>query len=160
MNLPTNIILTAVFLLIVNPALAETPAASASPAAAAKEQSKEGTRLEELFIWKASEELRLPPEQEQKFADTIRALNSRRRKASESMEQAIQALSGVKTKQEAEKLTAAYKSNLREVHAVQIAELDQLKKIIGAEKLARYLVVKNEITEKLKSLMTAPQAKK
>jgi hypothetical protein len=130
-------------------------ASPSSPAPqAAPHKEKEGTRVEELFIWKASEELRLPPEQELKFAETVRELNARRRKATDTMDQTILSLANAKTKAEAEKLTANYKSELREVHAAQIAELDQLKKVLGAEKLARYLVVKNQITDKLKTLIS------
>lgn len=143
-----KIAIVSAVLSISNFASAETPAAT-SPS----KENKEGTRLEELFIWKASEELRLPPDQEAKFADTIRELNARRRKVNEAMEHSIQALNGAKTKAEAEKLTAAYKAQLKEVHAVQLAEFDQLKQIIGVEKLARFLVVKNEITDRLKALM-------
>ena len=113
-------------------------------------------RLEELFIWKASEELKLPPLQEQKFTDIIHKLGVRKRNAAEILNRVSRELDSVKTKLEAEHSLKRYHEALKEYQAIQLAEFDQLKSLFGAEKLARYIVVKTELSEKLKTLLSAP----
>ena len=130
------------------------PASSQSPAS----DSKERARLEELFIWRTSEELKLQPNEEQKFTDVIHELNKRRRDANARMDDALTALANAKTKVDADKALAAHRSALRETQAVQNAELDRLKPLLGSEKLARYVVAKSSILEKLKTMLAAPNA--
>jgi Spy/CpxP family protein refolding chaperone len=128
-----------------------------STAAAGATDSKERTRLEELFIWKTSEELRLAPADEQKFTDAIHDLNKKRKEANAKMDAALTALASAKTKVEAEKALASHRAALRDSQGVQNAELDRLRPLLGPEKLARYVVAKNSILEKLKSMLAAPQ---
>jgi hypothetical protein len=113
-------------------------------------------RIEELFIWKVSEELKLPPAQELKFTEVIRSLGVRKRNATEAMAEVTRKLDAAKDKSEAERSLKKYHEALREFQAVQLAEYDNLKGLLGAEKLARYLVVKSELNEKLKTLLSNP----
>lgn len=123
--------------------------------AVTKTDSKERSRLEELFIWKASEDLKLPPQDESKFTDIIKSLNVARRAAGEEMDAAYKDLEAAKTKAEAEKALARHRAALKQVHAVQTTELDKLKPLLGPEKFARYLVVKNTLLEKLKTMLSS-----
>jgi hypothetical protein len=125
-------------------------------AVAGPENEKARTRLEELFIWKTSEELKLPPEQEQKFSEIVHALGARKRKASERMEKAVAALDAAKGKPAADKALAQVRETLTEYNSIQLAEFDQLKSLIGSEKLARYYVVKGALSDKLKAMLSAP----
>lgn len=118
--------------------------------------SRERARLEELFIWRVSEELRLAPTEEMKFTEAIHSINQRRREANAKMDQAVRGLSGVKTRAEAEKALSAHRAALRETQAAANAELEKLKPLLGAQKLAQYLVVKNSILEKLKEMLASP----
>lgn len=117
---------------------------------------KHSSRLEELFIWKISEELKLTPDDEPRFAKIIRSLNTQRRKATDDMEQAVQKLQSAKTKAETEKALALHRKALAAYQESQLDELDRLKKLMGPEKLARYLIVKNQINEQLKTLLSSP----
>lgn len=135
-------------------ATASWAAAPQSPAA----DSKERARLEELFIWKTSEELRLAPADEQKFTEAIHDLNQRRRAANARMDAALAALASAKTKAETDKALSEHRAALRDTQAVQTAELDRLRPLLGSEKLAKYIVAKSSILEKLKSMLAAPGA--
>lgn len=115
-----------------------------------------GSRLEELFVWKVSEGLELPAEQEVKFTETIRELNLQKKKAAEALEESVSQLAKAKTKLEVDKALAAHRKALKAHHDIQLAELDRLKSLFGSEKLARYLVMKSELSEKLKELLSAP----
>ena len=122
------------------------------PAAASKERS----RLDALFIWKTSEELKLDAPTEQKFTEVIESLNARRRAANLKMDESLAQLSHAKTKAEAEKALNAHRAALREVQATQSSEIDRLRPLLGPEKLAQYITVKNFILEKLKTMLAAP----
>jgi hypothetical protein len=139
-------------------AAARTAASSTSKAVVSRstDESKERSRLEDLFIWKTSEELKLAPADEQTFTDVIHDLNKRRHQANAHMDSALARLSSAKTKAETEKALAAHRAAVKEAQAVQIAELDRLKPLLGPEKLAKYIVTKNSILEKLKAMLAAP----
>lgn len=145
--------------------IAAAPTASLAQAAkktlpptanASTTDAKERNRLEELFIWKTSEELRLAPNEEQKFTEAIHQLNQRRKEANAKMDAALSALSAAKTKVEADKALTAHRAALKDMQAAQTAELDKLKPLLGSEKLAQYIVVKNSILEKLKTMLAQP----
>jgi hypothetical protein len=121
----------------------------------ASADSKERSRLEDLFIWKVSEELKLQPAEEVKFTETIRALNIDKKKAAEQLDDASRGLSQASSKASAEKALVRYRKTLGAYQSVQLKELDRLKTLLGSERLARYIVVKNEITEKLKVLLSS-----
>jgi hypothetical protein len=149
-----------------------------SPEHAPSSPEQGRSRLLELFIWKTSEELKLPTDVENKFGDIVRHLNEKRKANAERMEKAIQRLDGLTqgpaeaspasptgaqaptaTKADPKILDAAlteYKKALQEYQKLQTDELLQLKAILAPEKLARYLVVKNELTEKLKTFLSKP----
>lgn len=147
-----------VFQILIAVALAAPIAHATTHDAVTKTDSKERSRLEELFIWKASEELKLPPQDETKFTEIIKALNVSRRAAGDEMDAAYKDLDAAKTKAEAEKAVARHRAALKQVQAVQTAELDKLKPLLGPEKLARYLVVKNTLLEKLKTMLSSAPA--
>jgi hypothetical protein len=153
-------------LLVASAALAEHPPTS-------PEQGR--SRLLELFIWKTSEELKLPTDVENKFGEIVRHLNEKRKANGERMEKAIVRLDQLTqsqstteastsptpgaTKPDAKVLDAAlteYRKALQEYQKLQTDELTQLKAILPPDKLARYLVVKNELTEKLKTFLSKP----
>lgn len=136
--------------------LASEATSAATSVAPSDKSAKERSRIEELFIWKASEELKLSAADESKFTTIIRANNTRRRAANVKMDTALSELSKSKTKQEADKALSLHRAALRELQQLQTGEIDQLKPLLGSQKLAQYLVVKNTILEKLKVLLSAP----
>lgn len=111
-----------------------------------------------LFIWKASEALKLPPEQEQKFTQVVHELNARKKQMSQKMDEAIKGLDAAKTKAESEKALKSYRDALKNYNSVSIDELDRMKPLLGVEKLARYLVVKSELSQQLKALLSGDKA--
>ena len=122
---------------------------------AASEQSlvdREKRRLEELFIWKMSEELKLPVEVESSFAETIRSLNREKSKSLSDIESALVAIDQAKTKTESEKAVKRYEKAIRKFGDVPIREVSRLRKVLGSERLSRYLVSKSQMAEKLKAM--------
>ena len=129
------------------------------------------SRLLELFIWKTSEELKLSTDVEAKYGELIRSFNERRRANGDRMEKAIARMDELtkpaaqtdatpaQTKPDKKAIEAAlaeYRKAVGELQKLQNDEINQLKAILPPEKLARYLVVKNEMTEKLKTFLSKP----
>lgn len=141
------------------PTSASTSAAKISPAASDEELvAREKRRLEELFIWKMSEELKLPVETEGSFAEAIRSLNREKAKANVAVAEALNAIDKAqnsdraKSKKEIEKAVKLYESAWRQYGALPLREVSRLRAILGPEKLGRYLVAKSVMAEKLTAL--------
>ncbi len=113
---------------------------------------REKRRLEELFIWKMCEELKLPVEVESSFAQAIRALNQEKSKSLADIEAALIAIEQAKTVADSEKAVKRYEKAIRKFGDVPIREVSRLRRILGAERLSRYLVSKSQMAEKLKAM--------
>lgn len=133
-------------------ALLAVPSAMADSAA-----PKHRTHLDELFIWKMSEELKLPPEEELKFSEIISGLNAQKRELYERLDEAVKKLAQANGTKAAEAALTAHRKLIGEQQALQTKELDSLRSLLGAERMAKYLVAKNELTERLKAMLTTPQ---
>lgn len=122
---------------------------------------RERRRLEELFIWKMSEELKLPLEKEKPFADTMRSLNREKAKASLEVTKSLEALNRAqalsdptKSRAAVEKAVKAYEKAVRAYGQLPIREVARMRGLLGSERLGRYLVAKAQMAEKLMALST------
>lgn len=110
------------------------------------------SRLEELMLWKMSDELRLSPADEKAFGDAVRDLNRRKTSLTERLAADLDALKAAKDKERAPALTR-YRKTLREAQDLPLEELDRMKKLLGEEKLVKYLDVKKDLADKVKALL-------
>ncbi|HRK07953.1 MAG TPA: hypothetical protein PLZ57_09320 [Pseudobdellovibrionaceae bacterium] len=122
---------------------------------------RERKRLEELFIWKMSEELKLSVDTEVTFAEALRGLNREKSVALTELNEALMAL-GEATRREKTAGVASlsqamsrYEKAVRRYGEVPVREVARLKPILGAEVLARYLFAKSQVTEKLLAISTS-----
>jgi len=129
-------------------AAADIPSASTSSMAAPKKN-----QLEELFIWKLSDELRLGPAEEKKFAELVRGLNQKKLSGSQKIEEKTKALSSAKTDKDRESSLRALRKAHQDYNQLSVTELDEMKKLLGLERLVSYLEIKQELTAKVKSLL-------
>lgn len=119
---------------------------------------RERRRLEELFISKMSEELKLPVEKEAPFAEAIRSLNREKAKTNLEIERALEALSSAqnldrkKARLATDKAVKRYEKAWRAYGQLPIREVSRLRSILGLEGVGRYLLAKAQMTEKLKAL--------
>jgi hypothetical protein len=117
-------------------------------------------KVEELFIWKISDELKLSIPDEKKVSDLIRTLNQKKSKSSEDLQENLKRLAEAKVLKEKEKLLLEQKRLLRTYNDLSLEEADQIQKILGVEKAAQYFVLKNDLTNKLKSVLLSPDSSK
>jgi hypothetical protein len=119
---------------------------------------RERRRLEELFIWKISEELKLPVEMETSFAEAIRSLNREKAKANSDVARALdelnraQSVNQSKTRTETERAVRKYEQAWKTYGALPLREVSRMRAILGSERLGKYLIAKSQMAEKLKAL--------
>ncbi len=121
--------------------------------ASADEGAAKKNQLEELFIWKLSDELKLGPSEEKKFADLVRSLNQKKLEGTLKIEQVTKEFLSAKTDKEKENVLKNLKNVYRDYNNLSIRELDEMKKLLGIQRLTTYLEVKQELTAKVKSLL-------
>lgn len=112
--------------------------------------------LEELFIWKVSEELKLSTIEEKKFTDTIHDLNAKKQQLTQNLETATSTLIHAKNDVDRKAQFLLFKKILKDYNKLSLDELDRLNAILGIRKLSKYLEVKLDLTNKVKSLMLNP----
>lgn len=110
------------------------------------------SRLEELMLWKMSDELRLSPTEEKAFGDAVRDLNRRKTSLTERLAADLDALKAAKAKERPAVLTR-YRKTLHEAQDLPLEEFDRMKKLLGEEKLVKYLDVKKDLADKVKALL-------
>ena len=116
---------------------------------------RERRRLEELFIWKMSEELKLSVETETPFAEAIRALNREKSNVNQELSRTLQAIEKAKSPKEREAAFRSYETAWRQYGELPLKEISRMRPILGSEKLGQYLVGKSLMAEKLKALSTS-----
>lgn len=111
------------------------------------------SRLEELLIWKLSDELRLAAPEEKAFSDAITDLNRRRTALAAELEAGLESLKKAGSKKERADALKGHRKTLEALQAVPLEEFDRLRKILGDEKLAQYLEAKRDLAGKVKALL-------
>ncbi len=117
---------------------------------------RERRRLEELMIWKMSEELKLPILIEAQFTEVIRNLNVEKGRSNNDLATSLIELGQAKTDKEADLVLKRFEKAIRRSQQVPLNEFKRLKRLLGPQKLARYFVAKSQMVEKLKALSSAP----
>ncbi len=114
------------------------------------------SRFEELYIWKMSDELSLTVQEEKKFTDIVKELN--KKKANLSADLALYLNKMTKAKSESDKTAAfaQYKKTLQDLNKVSEDEIDRMKSLLGLNRIVKYLEVKQDMTNRLKSALANP----
>lgn len=120
-------------------------------------------QVEDIFIWKISDELQLSAKQEKEFGDIQRSLNKRKSELSEQIKS-----SQIDIKKSDPKLTIAQQNKLikknrallLQLNQLSVEEFDSTKKLFGPEKFLEYLFLKQELNNKFKSMVLGTRAEK
>lgn len=117
--------------------------------------------VEDLFIWKVSDELKLSAQEEKKFSEIHRNLNKRKSELSLALEKLSfeRQKNASLTKAQINQTLKSYKSTLIEYNKLSVTEFEQMKKLLGESKFLDYLALKQDITAKLKLLVLGSDKK-
>lgn len=131
------------------------------------DKSADKSKIEEILLWKVSEDLKLKPAEEESFAKLYRDLSRQRRVAAVRVESLLPQIAkrqseliagSLRDDAPLERLLSQYRDALSAYQGVNILEFDQLKKNLGGRRFARYLTLKAEIADRLKQLLSKPEA--
>ncbi|MBS1982555.1 MAG: hypothetical protein JST16_00170 [Bdellovibrionales bacterium] len=113
-------------------------------------------RLNKIFYWHLSDELKLSPQQEKEMTAVIEGLQQRRQAAFEMRDKTLESLrKQVKEPKpgETDKLLERYKATFQQLSALDVEEHDKLKALLGSETLARYYVVREEVLARVRNAL-------
>lgn len=118
-----------------------------------EQNPKAKLQLEDLLIWKISDELKLNPDQEKKISEIIKTINKKKTENTVQIDALTQEI--IKNKNDIDKNKAfqELKKRLQTHSAISAEELDKIKSLLGIKKLGQYLELKNDISEKVKSII-------
>jgi hypothetical protein len=153
-----DIILLMSFLIaLLFPIFLSLPLLAQSPAAPAAKKNS----VEDIFIWKVSDELKLSASEEKKFADIHRDLNKLKMQyAAQLQKLSFESKGNPKlTTARAALIIKEYKKTLTAYNQLSIEELEKMKALLGDKKFLDYLAIKQDINLKLKSLVLGEEQK-
>ncbi len=113
--------------------------------------------LEELIIWKLSDELKLPAETEKQFSESLRKFNDKKNESSQILEGQVQVLKKITNEKERQLWLDRYRKTLVDFNALILAEHDEVKKVLGNEKFVRYIELKSDLNSRIKNLMLSKE---
>ena len=117
-------------------------------------------QLEDLFIWKMSEELKLSPVEEKRFTDTVKTLNQKKSDLNKELQDSLANMAKAETdKQKAEQLKN-YKRTLHAYNVVSEEEVEKIQGMLGAARTIQYLQIKQDLTNRIKTMLTTPEGSK
>jgi hypothetical protein len=103
-------------------------------------------RLNKIFYWQMADELKLSQEIEKSMTDFLESFQQKREEALLQRAEALKLLQ--KSPADANALLA-YRKSLDQISKLDLDEYEQLNRLLGAEKLGRFLVVREEILQRL-----------
>lgn len=112
-------------------------------------QASRKNYLEDIFIWKISDELKLSPKEEKLFSETTKKLNKKKFDLMKQIQASVSTF-GEKTSDGDLK---KYRQLLQQYNQLSVEEFDSVKKIFTPQKMVQYLKVKSELNTKMKSLL-------
>ena len=115
------------------------------------------SRVDELFIWKISEELKLSVKEEKEISNLITELNNRKTSSNERIDGIIKSLAMADSDQQAQKFLKDYKGALLDYNKISVDEVAQVQKVLPKSKAAKYFVVKSDLSKRIRSLLSAPE---
>lgn len=112
-------------------------------------------QLEELLIWKMSDELKLSSIEEKKFAQILKNLNEEKSTLNQALQSSIEAMGKASTSKAKEAELSKYMRLTQNYGKLGEQEIDRLKPLLGVDRLVQYLNIKQDLTNKIKTLLSS-----
>ena len=118
--------------------------------------NKTKSRLEDLFVWRVSDTLELSPDVEAKFSAEFKRLSEKKAKLGKEIDDVLGEIEKSKDQSKVDAQLKAYKDKLSEQSRISLEEVETFEKLFGKQKFAQYLVLKRDLTQKLKDFVSTP----
>lgn len=115
-------------------------------------------QLEELLIWKMSDELKLNSREEKKFTDIVKDLNQKKSQLNHSLQNSVEKMSKAVSAKTKEQELTQYRKVLQTYSRISEEEFDRLKPLLGPERMVQYLLIKQDLTNRIKTMLANPEA--
>ena len=122
---------------------------------AASLAAEKRNQLEELLIWKMSDELKLSSAEEKKFAEILKNLNEEKSSLNQALQSSVEAMGKASSSKAKEAELAKYKRLTQNYGKLGEQEIDRLKPLLGVDRLVQYLNIKQDLTNKIKTLLSS-----
>ena len=124
-----------------------------NPAHAEIESRK--TYLEDIFIWKMTDELKLSVPEEKKFSTIQKDLNKRKGELGKTIQDSVAMLSQNQKQTEAKlnQQLNLHATLIKKYNSLAFEEFSEMRHLLGPKRLIEYLRIKGEINNKMKSLL-------
>lgn len=118
--------------------------------------------LEDIFIWKMSDELKLTASEEKKFTEIQKNLNQKKLDLNKSIQNSIESFLTVKENAiyDIDKKLDQHFILITKYNQLALDEYQEMRKLLGSNRLLTYLKIKNEITQKVKSILAGDSERK
>lgn len=113
-------------------------------------------RLEELFLWRASDTLGLDTKEEMEFSHIIKDMRDEKAAFQKKLEELLKRLEVSAKDTDRTLLLDQYKGVLKDYNTIPIREVEKIEKLLGAKRTAQYLVLKEQLFSKLKDMLSDP----
>lgn len=139
----------------------------------ASEIETKKTYIEDIFIWRMSDELKLTANEEKKFSEIQKTLNKKKAELNKEIQEATQSfgeISSAEAEATANSAVSAPSStvglqsldaklkklrrNIKDYNQISLDEFDAMKKLLGTKRFSSYLQIKSDLTSKVKSLLS------
>ncbi|AGH94907.1 hypothetical protein [Pseudobdellovibrio exovorus] len=110
--------------------------------------------LEDIFIWKMSDELKLTAKEEKEFTEINKSLNKRKSEINKKIQDSVQALK--ENASEAELRT--HLKLIESYNQIAVDEFNSIKKLLGSKKFVSYLKVKSDLTSRIRTILASERA--
>ena len=106
-----------------------------------------------------SEELKLTATEEKKFTEIVKSINTEKSSLNKNLQDSIglmSKLSGDKAQGEALK---KYRKDLSKYNRLSEDEVERVQALLGVARTIQYLQIKQDLTNKVKSMLVSPEGK-
>jgi hypothetical protein len=120
-------------------------------------QAQNKNKIEDLLIWKISEDLKLTVPEEKKLSEIIKDISAKKQQASAKIEELVQQIPKLTSDAEKLKALTEYKKQMKTVSSLMVQEIEQIQKALGVDRASKYIVAKNEVASRIRSLLTTQE---
>jgi hypothetical protein len=128
-----------------------------TPSFASSDVETKKTYIEDIFIWKMSDELKLSAQEEKSFTEIHKNLNKQKAELNKKIQEITvnqgQSVSFL-TKSQLETNLKKLRKLITDYNQLSLNEFDSMKKLLGSIRFSAYLQIKSELNNKVKSMLT------
>lgn len=122
-------------------------------------QAEKRNQLEELFIWKMSEELKLTAVEEKRFTEIVKSINTEKSNLNKTLQESVGQMTKVSGEKAQGEALKKYRKDLARYNRLSEDEIDRMQALLGVSRTIQYLQIKQDLTNKVKSLLVSPDTK-